>query len=384
MAVFSGNGSNTAPSFTFSSTTNTGMYRPEATELAFTVAGTRSVTINNGPNLGINVTNPTARLHTLRNVGTSSWVIRAQSDVNQGMGFFQRANGDTELVVRDASDNNNYIVGTNGGLSLFTSNNQALRIESNSRITQGTVSDPRSMYNVSTHVLTDTGVNYFRVGGDIPATASLYSVSFHAENSTPDSVGATTFAELTSFKSQPDATGDNSTVTRVRGFEATGVKGLGAGSTVTEQIGFIATAGNNLATLNQGFVSDINVTPGVECWNFFAGGTAPNHFAGSLKIGGIADRATTEGTHQLVLFDGTPPVGTLANGVSFYSQSGEARVMDAAGNATLLSPHDSVTNEWIYDSTYTPTGKRLRIRMEAMMKALNEHFGWDFVEEIGA
>lgn len=100
-----------------------------------------------------------------------------------------------------------------------------------------------------------------------------------------------------------------------------------------------------------------------------------------VKIGGTANRATTEGTNQLVIFNGTAPVGTLANGVTFYSASGEARVMDAAGNSTLLSPHDSVTNEWIYDSTYTPTGKRLRIRMEAMMKALNEHFGWDFVEE---
>lgn len=101
----------------------------------------------------------------------------------------------------------------------------------------------------------------------------------------------------------------------------------------------------------------------------------------NLKIGGTADRATTAGSNQLVLFNGTAPVGTLVDGVSFYSASGEARVMDAAGNSTLLSPHDSVTNEWIYDSVYTPTGKRLRIRMEAMMKAINEHFGWDFVQE---
>lgn len=114
-------------------------------------------------------------------------------------------------------------------------------------------------------------------------------------------------------------------------------------------------------------------------------GTMATSFAATqsgIKIGGTANRATTEGTNQLVIFNGTAPVGTLANGVTFYSASGEARVMDAAGNSTLLSPHDSATNEWIYDSTYTPTGKRLRIRMEAMMKALNEHFGWDFVEEI--
>lgn len=101
----------------------------------------------------------------------------------------------------------------------------------------------------------------------------------------------------------------------------------------------------------------------------------------NVKIGGTAQRGTTEGTKQLVLFNGTAPAGTLANGVSLYSTSGELRVMDAAGNATLLSPHDHDTNEWIYDSVDTTTGKRLRIDMERMMKAINDHFGWDFVKE---
>jgi hypothetical protein len=102
---------------------------------------------------------------------------------------------------------------------------------------------------------------------------------------------------------------------------------------------------------------------------------------GNFKIGGTANRATTEGTNQLVMFNGTAPVGTLTNGVSLYSASGECRVMDAAGNSTLLSPHDRETNEWIYDSTDTTTGKRLRIDMEKMMKFLDAHFGLGFVQE---
>jgi hypothetical protein len=57
------------------------------------------------------------------------------------------------------------------------------------------------------------------------------------------------------------------------------------------------------------------------------------------------------------------------------------RVMDAAGNATLLSPHDSESNEWIYDSTHTPTGKRLRIRVEALMRFIDEHFDLGLVVE---
>lgn len=102
----------------------------------------------------------------------------------------------------------------------------------------------------------------------------------------------------------------------------------------------------------------------------------------SLKIGATTNRGTTEGTNSLVLFNGTAPVGTLTNGVSFYSASGEARVMDAAGNSTLLSPHDQDTNEWIYHSVDTRTGKGLRIDMERMMRAINDRFGWDFVHEI--
>jgi len=102
---------------------------------------------------------------------------------------------------------------------------------------------------------------------------------------------------------------------------------------------------------------------------------------GCISVGGTAARSSNDGTNQLKLFNGTAPVGTLANGVSLYSTAGELRVMDAAGNATLLSPHDHDTNEWIYDSVDTTTGKRLRIDMERMMKAINDHFGWDFVKE---
>ena len=101
----------------------------------------------------------------------------------------------------------------------------------------------------------------------------------------------------------------------------------------------------------------------------------------NLKIAGTAARATTEGTNHLDIFDGTAPVGTLANGISLYSTAGELRVMDAAGNATLLSPHDSVTNEWIYYCVSTQSGKVLRIDMERMMKKINDTFGWDFVHE---
>lgn len=104
--------------------------------------------------------------------------------------------------------------------------------------------------------------------------------------------------------------------------------------------------------------------------------------SGNVKIGGTADRATTAGTAHLDIFNGTAPAGTLANGISIYSSSGEAYVMDAAGNATLFSPHDRETNEWIFDSTDTRTGKRLKINVERLLRFINDHFGLDCVHDL--
>ena len=100
----------------------------------------------------------------------------------------------------------------------------------------------------------------------------------------------------------------------------------------------------------------------------------------NTKIGGSAVRGTTEPTNSLAIFNGTAPAGTLTNGITLYSASGELNVMDAAGNNTLLSPHAD-NGEWIYRSESPVTGKKLLIRMEEMMKRLDSQFGWGLIEE---
>jgi len=130
---------------------------------------------------------------------------------------------------------------------------------------------------------------------------------------------------------------------------------------------------------------------GAHIWYTAPSGTAGNTIsftqaltltaASNLKLGGTADRATTAGTNHLDIFNGTAPVGTLANGISIYSNAGEAYVMDAAGNATLFSPHDAETNEWIFRSKHTPTGKVLKIDVERLLRFVNDHFGLDAVQE---
>ena len=55
--------------------------------------------------------------------------------------------------------------------------------------------------------------------------------------------------------------------------------------------------------------------------------------------------------------------------------------MDAAGNATLQSPHENTNNYWVFDSKNSYTGKSLLVDMELMMKKLNAEFGWDYIHE---
>lgn len=55
-----------------------------------------------------------------------------------------------------------------------------------------------------------------------------------------------------------------------------------------------------------------------------------------FKLAGTAVRGTTEGTNHLDIFNGTDPVGTLANGISLYSSSGIPKTLDATGNVTTF------------------------------------------------
>lgn len=57
------------------------------------------------------------------------------------------------------------------------------------------------------------------------------------------------------------------------------------------------------------------------------------NYLGNVKIGGTVIRAGADGSKHLDIFDGAPPSGALANGISLYSVLGKFRVMDAAGSS---------------------------------------------------
>lgn len=72
---------------------------------------------------------------------------------------------------------------------------------------------------------------------------------------------------------------------------------------------------------------------------------------GNMSLGGVAVRATTVGTNTHQIFDGTAPVGTLANGVSLFSENGILKTADAAGVVAFILASSAVTTEAVTSDT---------------------------------
>ena len=95
--------------------------------------------------------------------------------------------------------------------------------------------------------------------------------------------------------------------------------------------------------------------------------------------------STFDGTAAKVfaIANGTAPGGGTADQAYLYCISGEMKVMDSAGNETLLSPHDAETGDWIFFSQNKTTGRKVRINMERMIRKLEQFTGESFIETDG-
>lgn len=200
-------------------------------------------------------------------------------------------------------------------------------IDSEGRIGQAAI-DTRAMHNIGQHAATGSGLQYYRAGGTHPETGTAYTITFHSEVTTPAS--ASTFTELTAFKSQPAATGANSTITLLQGFAALG-PALGAGASITTQYGFAASSSLTAATNNYGFYS--NLASGAGRWNFYAAGTAQNAFAGDvLVIGASAGLGYGTGAGGTVT-----QATSRTTGVNLNKPTGAITLVSAAGSTTAAS-----------------------------------------------
>jgi len=114
---------------------------------------------------------------------------------------------------------------------------------------------------------------------------------------------------------------------------------FGAGSTVTTQVGHTADASLIGATNNIGFLS--NIPSGTGRWNYYAGGTATNYFAGDTifnsKIGLGSATSPSYGTSGQVLTSGGPsasPTWTSATSGTVTSVSWTGGIVSVANSTS--------------------------------------------------
>ena len=91
-------------------------------------------------------------------------------------------------------------------------------------------------------------------------------------------------------------------------------------------------------------------------------------------------RNTLKLSGTLEISNAGPTPQTVADAASLYTISGEMFVKDGSGNETQISPH-SKDGEWQYYSKNSKTGKVVRIKMEKMIRKLEELTGESFIEE---
>lgn len=118
--------------------------------------------------------------------------------------------------------------------------------------------------------------------------------------------------------------------------------------------------------------------------NFFdVNGLTLTGAASRLSVGATyAGRSGTNSTNSIQIYNGTAPVGTMANGVTFYSAVGELWAMDAGGTATQLTSHDPVDKDWVHHSRKS-NGREVTVHMEKMAKMLDEQHGAEFKKRYG-
>ena len=113
-------------------------------------------TILSGGNVGINSINPSTPLE-IYSAASQGWKFKIKTSVSEGAGFYQRSNGDFELVLRDASNNNNHIAGTDGALQFKTSGSEKLRITGIGSVGIGIANPTQKFQMVGGNIRLDKG-----------------------------------------------------------------------------------------------------------------------------------------------------------------------------------------------------------------------------------
>lgn len=155
-------------------------------------------------------------------------------------------------------------------------------------------------------------------GGNVTGSTVGMSVSVTS------SIQSDVTSNYRSFYSNPSTQATAFTLNTLRHFEVPGT-GLGSGSVINTQYGFLVGASMTQATTNYGFYGNLASATGV--YNLYMNGTAANYLQGAttlasaLTYGGVTLSNSVTGTGSMVLSASPTLTGTVTLGSASYTTS---------------------------------------------------------------
>jgi hypothetical protein len=263
-----------------------------------------------------------------------------------GLGGMTMSSGGSERIIMSSSTGNLVINATTTSTSTTTG---ALVVKGGAGIAGNiTTSGQLTLTNASDYNLYASGAgdNFMQGALGIGALPAASTVTLVGSN---PATGATTVNNIllnsdiqsdvtstyNSYNSNPSTAATAFTLTNLRHFSAQ-QRAFGAGSTVTNQVGFYALSSLTGATNNYGFQSAI--ASGTGRFNFYASGTANNYFAGNVGIG------TTTPGFPLTVSGAASVSGNLSVGEA--SVSGNLSVVGSFFQGTLPSVLNDISSQF--------------------------------------
>ena len=146
---------------------------------------------------------------------------------------------------------------------------------------------------------------------------------------------------------------------------------FGAGSAVTNQIGFSAGSSLTGATNNYGFYGGLNASAGTTRYNLYMAGTAPNYMAGDLNMGATLTTGVGVSTGGAGFELGADRTGNGPSYIDFHSTVGtdyDCRILRDSGANGVLQILNTGTGEFRLQASgaapmtfFTNATERIRI-----------------------
>ena len=293
--------------------------------------------ISSGGDVGIGTTSPAYRLDVANGfsrIGAFNTQSFPASENSLGGAVFgwNRSAGSAQVTITNVYDNaplsfefaqktgastaNVLYAFGNSNHQWYTGGSERMRIDSAGSVGIGDTALATSrLFIGGLHPSSFAQTQALRISGVFPATTTSEAISVLSRPST--ATATYTLSSLVHFYANPDT--------------------FGAGSTVSNQYGFVAESTLTAAGQNFGFYGAI--AAGTGRWNFYAAGTAPNYFAGDVGIGTTSPTArlhVSGSGSQYVLAQTTDTTGSAIGYVGAQFGASTVLQMRAGLNYTYL------------------------------------------------